>query len=56
MSAYQALAGRIRLLAPLRHRDFRLLWAGATVSMVGDGIYLVAMAWQVYTLDAHPAA
>jgi MFS family permease len=56
MSAYEALAGRIRLLAPLRHRDFRLLWIGSSVSMVGDGIYLVAIAWQVYTLDADPAA
>ena len=56
MSAYAALAGRIRLLAPLRHRDFRLLWTGSSVSMIGDGIYLVAIAWQVYTLDANPAA
>ena len=31
---------RVNLLAPLRHRDFRLLWAGMTVSLVGDGIFL----------------
>ena len=35
---------RINLLAPLRHRDFRILWAGMTVSLLGDGIFLVAMA------------
>ena len=39
---------RLNLFAPLRHRDFRLLWTGMTVSLVGDGIFLVAMAWQVY--------
>ena len=42
---------RVKLLAPLRHRDFRLLWAGMCVSLVGDGIFLVAMAWQVYALS-----
>src|SRR6185437_16819619 len=39
---------RIGLLRPLRHRDFRLLWVGQTISMVGDGTYYVATAWLVY--------
>ena len=43
-------------LAPLRHRDFRRLWIGMTASLVGDGIFLVAMAWQVYELSNAPAA
>ena len=47
---------RVRLLAPLRHRDFRLLWGGMCVSLVGDGIFLVAMAWQVYALSNAPTA
>jgi MFS family permease len=47
---------RVNLLAPLRHRDFRLLWAGMTISLVGDGIFLVAMAWQAYELWNAPAA
>ena len=47
---------RVNLIAPLRHRDFRLLWAGMTVSLVGDGIFLVAMAWQAYELWNAPAA
>jgi MFS family permease len=47
---------RLNLLAPLRHRDFRLLWTGMTVSLVGDGIFLVAMAWQVYSVWNAPAA
>jgi MFS family permease len=47
---------RGNLLAPLRHRDFRLLWAGMTVSLLGDGIFLIAMAWQAYELWNAPVA
>ena len=47
---------RVRMLTPLRHRDFRLLWSGMCVSLIGDGIFLVAMAWQVYELWNAPAA
>jgi DHA3 family tetracycline resistance protein-like MFS transporter len=47
---------RVRLLAPLRHRDFRLLWSGMCVSLVGDGVFLVALAWQVYALSNVPTA
>ena len=46
----------VNLLAPLRHRDFRLLWAGMTVSLLGDGIFLVAVAWEAYVLWNAPAA
>jgi len=42
-------------LRPLRHRDFRLLWAGLAVSLVGSGLWLVALAWQVITLGGGPA-
>ncbi len=44
------------VLAPLRERNFALLWSGMTVSLVGDGILLVALAWQVYELSNAPAA
>jgi DHA3 family tetracycline resistance protein-like MFS transporter len=47
---------RVRLLEPLRHRDFRLLWSGMSVSLVGDGIFFVALAWQVYELSNVPTA
>ena len=47
---------RARLLAPLRHRDFRVLWAGMAVSLVGDGIFLIAIAWEAYALWNAPAA
>src|ERR687890_1076734 len=44
------------VLRALRHRDFRLLWTGQTVSLVGDGIYLVAIAWLVYDISNQPGA
>jgi MFS family permease len=43
-------------LAPLRHREFRMLWTGMTTSLIGNGILLVALAWQVYELSGLPAA
>jgi MFS family permease len=48
--------GRGNLLTPLRHRDFRVLWLGMAVSLLGDGIFLVAIAWESYTLWNAPAA
>ena len=47
---------RVATLAPLRHRDFRLLWAGMTISLLGDGVFLVAVAWEAYVLWNAPAA
>ena len=44
----------IPALRPLRHRDFRLLWTGLAVSLAGDGLWLVALAWQVIELDGGP--
>jgi len=44
------------LIAPLRRRDFRLLWAGTGVSLLGDGVFTVALAWQVYALSDLPTA
>jgi MFS family permease len=51
-----ALLGRVRMLRPLAARDFRLLWSAMTVSLIGDGIYVVAIAWQVYELSNAPTA
>ena len=46
----------IRILNPLRVRDFRLLWAGMTISALGDGIFTVALAWGVYDISNTPTA
>src|SRR5512145_1161628 len=40
---------RVGILRPLRIRDFALLFAGA-------GVYVVALAWQVYELSNSPTA
>src|SRR4029453_1840963 len=46
---------RSGLLAPLRYRDFRILWAGIAVSPIGDGVFLIAIAWESYVLWNAPA-
>jgi Transmembrane secretion effector len=48
--------GRIGILRPLGIRDFAFLWAGVTVSLFGDGIYLVAIAFQVLAVSNAPTA
>lgn len=47
---------RARLRDVLAYRDFRLLFAGRCVSLLGDGAFLVALAWQAYTLSDAPTA
>jgi MFS family permease len=44
------------MLGVLRNRDFGLLWLGQAVSLVGDGIYLVAIAWLVLDISNEPGA
>jgi MFS family permease len=47
---------RIQILRPLRERDFAMFWLGWTVSLIGDGFFLVAIAWQVFDLWNSPTA
>jgi MFS family permease len=42
--------GRARAFHALKHRDFRLLWTGQTVSLVGDTAFLTALGWKTFTL------
>lgn len=56
MAKHRAARRLPGLLVPLRRRDFRLLWTGMSTSLIGDGILLVALAWQVYALSGAPAA
>jgi MFS family permease len=44
------------LLAPLRIRDFRLLWVGQTVSLLGDQFHFIALAWLTLLLTGSPLA
>jgi DHA3 family tetracycline resistance protein-like MFS transporter len=54
--AMNELLSNAKLLQPLRLQAFRTLWAGMTVSLLGDGVTLVAIAWQVYELSDVPTA
>jgi predicted MFS family arabinose efflux permease len=53
------LLDRVRrspLARPLEGRDYRLLVFGAVVSLLGDGFFFVALAWQVYDISNVPTA
>jgi predicted MFS family arabinose efflux permease len=43
-------AARLPLMAPLANRDFRLVWFGESVSLLGDQFNIVALAWLVLGL------
>lgn len=55
-SAFRRRLANVSMLAPFRIHDFKLLWTAASISLLGDGIYLVAIAWQVYDLSNAPSA
>jgi MFS family permease len=42
--------------AALRHRDFRLMWAGQFVSITGSQMQRVAIDWHIYLLTKSPLA
>jgi MFS family permease len=44
------------MLRVFDNRDFTLYWLGSIVSLLGDGIYFVAIAWEVYHLSNRPSA
>ncbi len=46
----------LRLLEPLANRDFGLLTLAAVISLLGDGFFSVALAWQVYAISNVPTA
>ena len=50
MEATEPAAGRLRAFRALRSRDFRLLWIGQTISLIGDGAFLVALGWRTFEL------
>jgi MFS family permease len=56
LSAGRERGTRVGVLRPLRNRDFALLWSGLTVSLIGDGVYVVTVAWQAYELSNTPTA
>lgn len=47
---------RIGIARPLTERDYALLTAGSLISLLGDGFFFVALAWQVYQISNVPTA
>ncbi len=44
------------LYSPLKHRDFRLLWLGQAISLIGTQMQLVGLNWHIYEITRSPAA
>lgn len=45
-----------RILEPLKVHDFRLLWGGSVLSMLGDQFSFIALAWTALVLTGSPLA
>lgn len=50
MSADFRTFARAGALQAFRSRDFRLLWTARTVSLIGDGAFLIALGWRTTEL------
>ena len=49
-----AHAAAPRALRPFRHREYRLLVASGSASLLADGLWLVALVWQVIGMGGSP--
>jgi MFS family permease len=47
---------RLTVVQALRSRDFRLLWGGQTVSLIGNGAFFVAIGWRATQLTGHASS
>ena len=50
MEASAAAPSRARVLRAFQSRDFRLLWTGQAISLLGDAAFIVALGWRTFTL------
>ena len=50
MEATAAVPSRARVLRAFRSRNFRLLWTGQAISLLGDAAFIVALGWRTFTL------
>jgi DHA3 family tetracycline resistance protein-like MFS transporter len=55
-ASWRRRLGSVRILQPLAERDYALLTAGSTISLLGDGFFYVALAWAVYEISNVPTA
>ena len=54
MEAISAVPSRARVLRAFGSRNFRLLWTGQAISLLGDTAFLVALGWRTFTLTGSP--
>src|SRR6266566_1405318 len=54
MEAITAASSRARFLQAFSSRDFRLLWSGQAISLLGDTAFVVALGWRTFTLTGSP--
>ena len=40
----------MRVFDAFRHRNFRLLWIGQAISLIGDAAFFTALGWRAFTL------
>jgi MFS family permease len=50
VEATAAVSSRARVLQAFSSRDFRLLWTGQAISLLGDAAFVVALGWRTFTL------
>ena len=50
METESAPLQRVRVFDAFRHRDFRLLFSGQAVSLIGDAAFFTALSWRAFTL------
>src|SRR2546421_8666867 len=50
MAATATVPSRARVLRAFQSRDFRLLWTGQAISLLGDAAFVVALGWRTFTL------
>src|SRR6476620_3481843 len=50
MAAESGRFSGARALHAFRSPDFRLLWSARTISLIGDGAFLIALGWRTTTL------
>ena len=49
VNAVETEGRRLRVFEALQHRDFRLLFAGQSVSLIGDAAFLTTLGWKTFT-------
>ncbi len=50
MEAISAVPSRARVLQAFRSRNFRVLWTGQAISLLGDAAFIIALGWRTFTL------